>query len=203
MILVVTATAGYRHSSIETAEEVIAEIGDVVFARDASAMSESFARLDDARVVMFANTTGDLAVENRQKLLDWIRDGGSFIGAHSAADTWHEWPEYIEMLGGEFESHPDQTTSVLRVDDEKHPATAGLESPHELFEEFYRFRNLGPNHVLLSLADSSPMSWCRSYGRGRVFYTALGHREDVWTSPWFRQHLAGAIEWCSKVSSRA
>jgi type 1 glutamine amidotransferase len=40
-----------------------------------------------------------------------------------------------------------------------------------------------------------PMSWWRDEGRGRVFYTALGHREDVWQSEWFHQHLTGALAW--------
>jgi type 1 glutamine amidotransferase len=205
LILVVTATAGFRHSSIETAEEVLTELAprlgcEVQFARDEQAITDAFADLSRFRVVVFANTTGDLQVGRRQRLLEWIQSGGSFVGIHSASDTWHEWPEYLEMLGGEFDFHPDQTTGLLVVEEAKHQSTATLDSPFSLFEEFYRFRNFDPARVRLLLtlregSESLPMAWYRIYGSGRVFYTALGHREDVWTSEWFGRHLTGALQW--------
>jgi len=66
-------------------------------------------------------------------------------------------------------------------------------------------------HVLLSidtersnLADlpevvkggDYPQAWERAYGKGRVFYTALGHRPDIWTNdPVFQAHITGGIRW--------
>ena len=116
---------------------------------------------------------------------------------HSASDTWHEWAPYLAMLGGEFESHPDEMEREVVVIGRNHPAMAGVQSPHVLFEEFYQLKNFDPDRVdlLLTLDDGSPMAWTREYGKGRVFYTALGHREDVWTSSWFQQHLTSAIWW--------
>ena len=211
-IIVVTATAGYRHESIEAAEAVIASMaaqsGDFtpVFVRTEEEIPAAMADLASARVVMFVNTTGELEWPDRVKLLDWIRAGGSFIGVHSASDTWHEWPEYIEMLGGEFETHPEESSRSVMVVERKHPATAGLLSPHSLFEEYYVFKSFSPSRVkmLLTLDDGAPMSWWRDYGAGRVFYTALGHREDVWHSQYFQQHLGGAIAWGlgSEVASK-
>ena len=205
LILVVTATAGFRHSSIETAEEVFTGLAprlgyELQFARDEQAITDAFADLTRFKVVVFANTTGDLHVDRRERLLEWIQGGGSFVGVHSASDTWHEWPGYVEMLGGEFDFHPDQTTGTLVIEARNHTATATLDSPFSLFEEFYRFRNFDVARVrlLLTLREGSevlPMSWYRTYGSGRVFYTALGHREDVWTSEWFGRHLSGALQW--------
>jgi type 1 glutamine amidotransferase len=40
-----------------------------------------------------------------------------------------------------------------------------------------------------------PIAWCKNYGKGRVFYTALGHFENVWASPEFQMHLLGGIKW--------
>ena len=199
-IIVVTATSGYRHESIETAEAVIAAMGGFTphFVRTEEEIPLVMAQeLATASAVMFVNTTGELAWPDRARLLEWIRAGGSFIGVHSASDTWHEWPEYIEMLGGEFESHPEETSRSVIAVDRNHPATSGIASPHLLFEEFYQFKNFSSDRVrlLLTLPDGAPMAWSREYGSGRVFYTALGHRADVWTSAWFRQHLAGAIFW--------
>ena len=199
-IIVVTATSGYRHESIETAEGIIGAMQGFtpIFVRTEDELPIVMEReLATARAVMFVNTTGELKWPGRDALLDWIRDGGSFIGVHSASDTWHEWPEYIEMLGGEFESHPEEMSRSLISIDRKHPATSGIESPHLLFEEFYQFKSFSSDRVrlLMTLPDGAPMAWSREYGKGRVFYTALGHRQDVWVSPWFRQHLAGAIFW--------
>ena len=205
-VLVVTATSGYRHESIETAEAVIAQIASrtgafqVRHVRTEEEMPAalSTAGLRDVRAVMFVNTTGELALPQKEELLLWVRSGGSFVGVHSASDTWHEWPEYLAMLGGEFESHPDQMTAHIVVNDGKHPATAGLSSPHALLEEYYVFKsyNAGRVNLLLSMSETSqPLAWYRSEGAGRVFYTALGHRDDVWTSPWFQQHITGAIFW--------
>ncbi|HEY8133024.1 MAG TPA: ThuA domain-containing protein [Thermoanaerobaculia bacterium] len=212
-VVVVTVTEGFRHDSIETAEMVIGDIGrrrlgfDVTFARDEAELATALSpeALRNVKLVMFVNTTGDLQLPARETLLQWISAGGSFIGVHSASDTWHEWPQYIEMLGGEFDHHPDQTTRAIFVENAAHPATASLPAPHDLFEEFYILKNFDANRVsmLLSLHTSPedsesgffPLAWTRTYGNGRVLYTALGHRIDVWTSDWFQQHLTGAIAW--------
>ena len=106
--------------------------------------------LRETSVVMFVNTTGEIAPSTRDTLLQWIANGGSFIGVHSASDTWHESPEYIEMLGGEFLTHPDQTTRSIFVERQKHPATESLESPHALFEEFYYDDDGNPANLTLA-----------------------------------------------------
>ena len=211
-IIVVTVTEGFRHDSIPTAERVIADIAprlgfEINFVRDESelAIGLSPAALQSAKAVMFVNTTGDLPVPLRESLLAWIANGGSFLGVHSASDTWHEWPAYIEMLGGEFDHHPDQTARTIFVDSATNPATASLGPSHDLFEEYYIFKNFDRSRVtmLLSLRTSPedgadgffPLAWTRDYGQGRVFYTALGHRTDVWTTEWFQKHIEGAIAW--------
>jgi type 1 glutamine amidotransferase len=203
VILVVTATAGFRHDSIPTAEGVIAGLAprlgaSVVFARTEDEMARTLNAevLRGVDVVMFVNTTGELDVPRRDDLLQWIAGGGSFIGLHSASDTWHAWPAYIDMLGAEFESHPDQYVAQIDVVDPAHPATAPLASPHAMLEEIYNLKNFDPARVRPLLAtDGRVIAWCKDYGAGRVFYTALGHRIDVWQSEWFANHLAGAISW--------
>jgi type 1 glutamine amidotransferase len=165
--------------------------------------------------VFFANTTGNLGITDLNAFFAWIRAGHPFLGAHSASDTYHDSPDYIDMLGAEFETHGDQTTVDLAVEDRTHPSTSALPVPYRVFDEIYEFR---PNPrsratILLSLdrhpldghadagkAGDFPIAWYRQYGSGRVFYTALGHREDVWTSPTFQQHLLGALRWAFEAS---
>ena len=179
VVAVVTVTAGYRHESIPVAEEVLRGMIDAEFFRDANDLQRF--RPADFDVVMFVNTTGELPIDVHA-LVSWVRGGGKFIGVHSAADTFHGSDEYIEMLGGEFDWHGPEITAHITGDAEV-----------TLFEEYYHFKRFDPrNHVLLA-AGTMPLAWRRDFGKGSVFYTALGHREDVWRSAFFRQHLARAI----------
>jgi len=202
-IVVVTVTEGFRHDSIPAAERFISELAprmgfEVVFARNEVDLPVALAEpaLNHVKLVMFVNTTGELQLPSRESLLAWIASGGSFIGVHSAADTWHDWPAYIEMLGGEFDRHPAESEQTIFDN-------AG--SSRKLFEEYYLFKKFDRTHVsmLLSLRSSPedgkrgffPLAWTRAYGQGRVLYTALGHRSEVWQDPWFQQHIADAIAW--------
>jgi type 1 glutamine amidotransferase len=170
--------------------------------------------------VIFCSTTGDLPIPDKEGFLDWIRAGHAFIGIHAASDTFHQWPGYLEMLGGEFTHHGKQVGVEAINMDAKHPATEALPPSWAIKqEEIYNFKGYDPAsvHELLTLGISPldgtpghfPVSWCKMYGKGRVFYTSLGHREDLWdTDPnipnrinppevarQFQDHLAGGIEW--------
>jgi len=240
-LLVVTTTLGFRHDSIPTAERILGQLAarsgaftvEYVQQPDGppdsppwtAALRSSLAKLSPQSLahydgVIFASTTGELPLPDKPGFLAWIRSGKAFIGIHSAADTLHGWPEYREMLGGEFDKHGAQVGVECRISDPRHPATQGLGPTWKIDqEEIYRFKNYDPSrvHELLTLDRDPndgtpghfPLAWCRSYGKGRVFYTALGHREDVWDGEGlqkdrkntpdvaraFQAHLLGGILW--------
>jgi type 1 glutamine amidotransferase len=194
--LVVSHTTGFRHSAIETGEQVVSdlaqEIGDLQldFCRTADDVQQMLTldSLHNYDGVFFNNTTGDLGIPDLPVFLSWIASGKAFIGAHAASDTYHNQPAFLEMVGGEFITHGQQC---------------------KVFEEIYELRATreGKN-VLLSLDKHPPdghaeagqpsdllLAWTKSHGQGRVFYTALGHREDVWESAPFRQHLKAGMQW--------
>ena len=217
-VLVVSYAAEFRHSSIPEAESTVAAIGretgwfDVAYARTQDDVrrhvtSEGLRAFD---AVLFANTTGHLGIPDMGAFLSWIQAGHAFLGVHSASDTYHGEPRYLDMLGNEFETHGEQAEVDIVVDDATHPATAGLPPRFRIRDEIYRFRSNNRPSVgmLLSLdrvpedglpgagePGDLPIAWRKTYGNGRVFYTALGHREDVWQDPRFRQHLRGALQW--------
>jgi type 1 glutamine amidotransferase len=170
--------------------------------------------------VAFVSTTGDLPIPDKQGFLDWIKAGHGFIGIHAASDTFHHWPGYIDMLGGEFKHHGRQVSVACLNQDPVNPATSGLPPVWTLQqEEIYQFINYDPAKVHdLLILDKHPetgvpghygVSWCKNYGAGRVFYTSLGHREDIWdanpdlpdrkNSPEiakaYQAHILGGIEW--------
>lgn len=216
-VLVVTHTAGFRHDSIPAAEAALEAIAAgsglfrVEFSRTADEVRARLApsALQGLDAVFFANTTGDIGVPDLGAFLDWIRSGKAFLGAHAATDTYTGSPAYVEMIGGAFREHGSIVEAEVRVDAPSHPAVAHLAPAFRIADEWYRFRDLAPGRtVLLSFARvppdgvgaagepaDLPLAWHRSYGGGRVFYTALGHRAEVWEDPRFRRHLLEGIRW--------
>jgi len=217
-VLVVTHTEGFRHSSIAIAETTIGTLGQrsglfsTTFCRTADDVSRMLTRSGLAGVdaIVFANTTGSLPIPDLAAVLEWIQDGHGFVGMHSASDTYHDAPGYLDMLGNEFLTHGDQTTVEAIVENASHPASSPLGERFRVFDEIYTFTtsNRGRVTMLLSLdrhpADGLPqagqpgdlpLAWAKEFGRGRVFYTALGHREDVWQNTLYQQHILGGIRW--------
>ena len=161
----------------------------------------------------------------KELLLEAVRNGKGFVGIHSGADTFHSPADrftadgdgtdpYLKMLGGEFIAHGGQQTGRLHCADPKFPGLAAHAAPFDLHEEWYSYKNLSSDlHVVQWVASWSlkntgrdsvyrrppyPITWARRHGEGRVFYTGLGHREDVWEKPFFKDMLAGAIRWAAR-----
>jgi|688.fasta_scaffold188789_1 type 1 glutamine amidotransferase len=219
-VLVVTATTGFRHSSIATAENVIATLGEtsgaytvVDFVRGGPdgkdnaevAAKMTMAKLNEVDAVIFANTTGDLAIPDKDGFIKWVEAGHALIGMHSCSDTFHGYRPFIELLGGEFLTHGAQVQVDAYNQDPTHPATRHLGPIYTVFDEIYEFKSFerAKVHGLLTLDKSPqtlapgdfPVAWSKDVGRGKMFYTSLGHREDVWTSALYQQHILGGIQW--------
>ncbi|MBC8097124.1 MAG: ThuA domain-containing protein [Akkermansiaceae bacterium] len=256
-LLVVTTTAGFRHSSIPTAEKVIAQIAErtgeftvdfvrqpegkptapktpneeaqAIF-REAQAkwetqLKQALLKLSPESLknydgVIFANTTGDLPIPDKEGFLAWLSSGKAFIGMHAATDTFPNWPGYIDMIGGHFLRHGSQVGVDCCIENTMHPATTHLGKVWPIQqEEIYLFKNYDPARVkeLIILEKHPndktpgryPISWTREMGKGKIFYTSLGHREDIWdTDPTikdrknsveisqaYQAHISGGIRW--------
>ena len=164
-----------------------------------------------------------MSTAGKAALLEAVSKGKGFIGVHSATDTFHtpepaaeegaagykndgaEADPYIRMVGAEFISHGSQQKATMRVTDSVFPGLP--RSNFALLEEWYSFKNIASDlHVLLVQETEGmngkpyrrppyPATWARRHGQGRVFYTSLGHREDVWTNPLFENLLFGGLSW--------
>ncbi|MGE5836269.1 MAG: ThuA domain-containing protein [Acidobacteriota bacterium] len=212
-VLVLTATAGFRHGSIDTARQTVSSLAartgefTVTATEDLSQITAT--RLQTVDVLMFVLTTGELAFDDSQKaaIIGFVQNGGGFIGAHSATDTLYSWPDYGRLVGAYFKEHPWVQDATVVVEDRDHPSTRALGANFRLNEEYYTFRD-NPRaqvHVLLSLDAGSvgatgdyPLAWSQTIGQGRSFYTALGHFDATWNDPRFQEHLRGAINWVGK-----
>ncbi|MEX1039979.1 MAG: ThuA domain-containing protein [Pirellulaceae bacterium] len=138
----------------------------------------------------------------RQSVLDFVNAGGGLVGYHAASDANYHWPEFGEMIGGYFHHHPWHEKVGVKLDSPQHPllSTFGGEN-FSIVDEIYQFRDPYSRealHVLLSLdVDNTNMekgnierkdndfaiSWVRSWGKGKVFYSSLGHREEIFWNP--------------------
>lgn len=161
-----------------------------------------------------------MPAEGKQALLRAVAGGKGFVGCHSAADTFHspgprdrEQPRdqrdpYVAMLGGEFIGHGDQQKARMKVLDPHFPGAERLHD-FELIEEWYALKNFAPDlHVILMQETSGmkgaeyqrspyPATWARRHHQGRVFYTSMGHRDDVWKNPTFQDLLLGGLSWAA------
>ena len=220
-VLYLTHSAGFVHDVLPLSEQVMRDIGATSGAFDATATKDcalvSAESLRGYDAVIFY-TTGELPMSDTQKqaLLEFVRSGRGFVGIHSATDTFYEWPDYGQMIGAYFDGHPWHQDVRIRVEDKNHPATNRLPDSLTISDEIYQFRDWSRDrvHVLLSLDPASvdltkdgvhrtdkdfANAWTRTYGSGRVFYTALGHEAAVWRDTRFQQHLLGGIKWAMGV----
>lgn len=168
-------------------------------------------------VIVFANTTGELDLADGQKrdMMSSIHDEGKgFVGIHAALDTNYNWPEYGEMMGGWFDQHPWGTFNAPVInEDPDFPAVRHFPGSFVKYDEIYQARDWSREkvNVLLSLDpgrldyNNNPrihradhdfaVAWSKMYGKGRVFYSTLGHTEESWSDPDIRKMYFEAIRW--------
>jgi type 1 glutamine amidotransferase len=218
-VLYLTQSAAFAHSVVPHSEAVLTRLAaaspqfDLNVSRDASLLTAK--TLSQYAAVVFF-TTGELPMNTGQRaaLLSYVRAGGGFVGVHSATDTFYEWPGYRDLIGGYFDGHPWHQEVTVRVEDDTHPATQHLGDSFRIHDEIYQHQEWSRDavDVLLSLDVSSvdmaaagikrsdrdfALAWTRREGAGRIFYTALGHRPEVWDDLRFQRHLLGGIGWAA------
>ena len=164
---------------------------------------------DYAAVVIY--TTGfhdDLTPAREKGLLGFIKNGGGFVGIHSAADSFRGSRDYVDMLNGEFLTHPEHHEFSISITDKSHYLTQRVPD-FTIYDEMYHLQNFDPDKCTV-LAQTQwqgkqvPMAYTRNYGRGRVVYLANGHTEHAWKHPEFQKLLIRAITWstCAETPSR-
>lgn len=165
---------------------------------------------------VFFYTSGELDLDDEQKqsLLDFVRvDGKGFMVAHSGVDTLYKWPEYGDLIGGYFDLHPwNQFNAKIINEDPKNAATSHFPPDFFLFDEIYQLKEYSRDKVrVLMRLDTTDVdvkkngvhrrdndfaiSWVRSYGKGRVFVSTLGHRSEVWENAQVQKMWLEAAKW--------
>lgn len=145
----------------------------------------------------------------KQSILDYVRGGKGIVGIHAATAALQNWPEYGEMMGGYYGGHIYQDVAI-KLDAPKHPINVCFGGkPWSINDEIYIFREPYSRRklqILLSLdldrmvdpgkrSDKDyAVSWTRRYGKGRVFYTTLGHAAETYWNPLFLRHVLDGIQ---------
>ncbi|HEY7156696.1 MAG TPA: ThuA domain-containing protein [Gemmataceae bacterium] len=163
-----------------------------------------------------------MSAAGKKALLAAVAAGKGFVGCHCASDTFHskgaresgqpreQVDPYLVMLGGEFIRHGQQQKAWMRVIDAEFPGIKG-QKDFEMHEEWYALKNFAPDLHVILVQDTAgmkndmknamyhrpkyPATWARLHEKGRVFFTSMGHREDVWESKIMQTLLAGALAW--------
>jgi hypothetical protein len=225
-LLFVGEEKGYRHEAVSHAMATIERLGketglwDTTLRTDTEALTRkklefNAKNLNDFDAIVFY-TGGDLGMDAQQKddFISFIHDDGKgFVGVHSAAITFVDWPEYGDMLGGYYDEHPWMTFDApILVEDPHFPGMQQFPSSFVLRDEIYQMKNYSRNKLrVLMRLDASKLdlkntrvhrtdgdfavTWAKVYGKGRVYYTTLGHVEANWDKPEFQQMMTEAIKW--------
>jgi len=237
-VLMVTKSSGYQHDVVKhqdgqlgLAERTVKDLCDklgyeIVITKDASMLNaENLKRFNG----LFFYTQGDLTIpgvdkqtpmrkEDRQAILDFVKNGGGFVGTHcGGADTFDGglWVEngkkpFIEMVGAEFTGHGAQQDATVEVVDPNFPAVSHWPKSFRKWDEWYAYDGFHDNmHVLMVIRTEGmkgweyqrpdyPITWCSNNGSGRVFYTGLGHVEKMWENEHYQKMLSDALRWTVK-----
>ncbi len=257
-VLVFSVATNFQHNAIEFGKAVLPVLGEQTGAYEAVVSDdvENFEKdaLSQFDAVIFNNTQGRpflgkpwpevrkmpdaerkalLEREDRLQanLLEYVNQGGGFVGIHAATDTYTRWEEYVAMIGGKFEGHPWNKKSDVVVDivEPQHPLIAGIfeVTSFPLQEEIYIMKNAADEWIqpgdqdrrlLLKLnleqsgerkrknspTDFVPISWIKEVGEGRLFYTSLGHNAAIFENPQVLEHYLRGIQYaCGDLPAEA
>jgi type 1 glutamine amidotransferase len=227
-ILIIAQTMGWHHDSISDALAVLVKMGldsnlyDAEIRTDSEWLTKK--RLNPMRknlvqydAVVFCSTTGELPLTEEQKadFMSFVRDEGKgFVGIHAALDTFYNWPEYGEMIGGYFDGHPWNTFDApVIIEDPNFPAVKHFKGTSlVLKDEMYQPKSWSREkvNVIMRLDDSKldysktpkaradrdfAITWSKMHGKGRVFYSSLGHTRESWQDPQVQKMYLEAIRW--------
>jgi len=226
-ILVIAETKRFQHDSIPNAMATVFKLGhdsglwDAYLRTDCQLITKkkleaNAKNLSYFDAIVFASTTGELNMDDSQKadMMSFIKeDGKGFVGIHAALDTFYNWPEYGEMIGGWFNEHPWGTFNApIVLEDPTFPATSHFPKSFVKRDEIYQAKAWSRDkvNVLLRLDESKldynnprvhrddhdfAVAWSKTYGKGRVFYSTLGHTTEAWDDPDIQKMYFEAIKW--------
>jgi type 1 glutamine amidotransferase len=206
------STSTYQHESLSHALSILEQIGldaglyDTLIRTDSQLVTKGAVALATGTLTFYRNlndfdavillTAGDPKLTDSQKadLLSFVREGGGLIAFHSTLGSFRDWPEFVELTGGRTAEDPQGIADVwVTVAD---PAFPGMNLLHHTFQVRDVLSQVEPHgsiHVLAKTTGGIPVMWSKTYGKGRVFVSQLGHESAIWDRPDLRRAYLEAI----------
>ncbi|WP_347304613.1 ThuA domain-containing protein (plasmid) [Croceibacterium sp. TMG7-5b_MA50] len=224
-VLVLSKTNGFRDpAQIDAANGVLGQLvrdGDKDVFQTENAAIVNPRDLARFSTIVFNSTSGNIFTpEQRTAFRAWVEGGGGVVLLHGAGGDpeydWDWWPD--TLIGAQFIGHTGRPKQFQQaevvVEDPSHPAMQGLPARWGRTDEWYSFDRVPTGHDtrILAVLDEDtydlvperirmgaphPIIWTRCIGRGRVFYSALGHKAETYEEPLHRAMIAGAIRWAA------
>ena len=224
-ILLFSKTTGFRHgesidaSSLTLRELVHKNPSWYLFETEAGGIFNP-EQLAQFEVVIFNNSTGRVLDDAQQAALEkYVENGGTLMGIHGAGDDSHHWDWYEKnLLGAKFSHHPlNPQFQKAQVSLQDTTFSYGLSKSFEGTDEWYVFLNqpkdativysidgdkILPSGNMLWMKDKNfgmgknhPVAWYKKAGKGKTFYTSMGHSKEVWANQDFVSLIEEAIKW--------
>lgn len=223
-ILLVTANPSYFHSSIPAAVPALTLLGEKTGLYSITRVIDDLGEIKPEEVqgfdgIIFLNTVGEIFDGHEAQLkeiLRFVEEGKGLIAFHGAADCCRKHPAFLQMIGAEFVNHPWDKWEEVTVfaEDPFHPLTRHLAGKQLRFpEEIYQFRpgelrrrakillrlnnrqSPAKKKDLLGSGQDFPLTWIKRQGKGRVFYSALGHNDEIYYQPALLEHFLAGIQY--------
>lgn len=160
-------------------------------------------------VLLYANHD-KITPQQFNNLTRFVAEGGGFIPVHSASACFGNEPRFTKLVGGKFAHHKgkDFQTSIVKPD---HPAMKDVKEFTAWDETYVHSEQTDDRNILMvrkpggddNITEPEPWTWTREQGQGRVFYTASGHDQRVWSLSEFHQLLKSGILWAVGDERRA
>jgi putative membrane-bound dehydrogenase-like protein len=170
---------------------------DIAYTDDMADISSANLSSYDA-LIIYANQER-ISPEQEEALLEFVESGKGLVVLHCGSFCFLNSPRYVALVGGQFQKH-ETGTFTAQIDKPDHPALAGVE-PFEAFDETYVHAKLTDDRNVLMHRDDNgrkeSWTWVRTQGKGRVFYTASGHDERVFTHPGFHKLVIAGLRWAA------
>jgi type 1 glutamine amidotransferase len=217
---------GYVHeniaSSVEALKKLCAAQGYETESTDNPGIFTA-ENLKKFNCIIFSNTNNEAfdTEDQKQAFVNYIHQGGGFVGIHSASGSERQWPWFSAMLGGKFVRHPKLQKFPIKVVDHNHPSTRFLGETWAWEDECYYIDQLNPDIHIVLAADLTniedekkaeypgttfghyfPTAWYHEFEGGRQFYTSLGHKAEYYQDETFLKHLLGGIQWAMKEKDK-
>ena len=204
-----------HHRPIERVPSIMAALGDkgVNFTYTDKLADINTANLNKYDAVMVYANWDSIPPSAEKDLLAYVASGKGILPIHCASYCFRNSSEYVKMVGGQFWRHTMDSIETQTVQ-ANHEIMQGLKS-FKVYDETYLHSKLQDDNNVLAVREikadqfkdkpntkTEPYTWTRSYGKGRVFYTAYGHDENTWQNEDFHALILRGILWAVNDEAR-